>query len=103
MLGHGALIGRGTYRAWHIQGVAHTGRGTYRAGRCLSRMSLVFCDLGYFLVVELIDKIEESIKSLLYGAGVLRSRDIKNFVQRICHPPLHKMSPQEKPCSISGR
>ena len=27
----GALLGRGTYRAWHILGVAHIGRGTYRA------------------------------------------------------------------------
>ena len=40
-VGHRALIGRGTYRAWHIQGVADIGRGTYTAGRCHSRMSLV--------------------------------------------------------------
>ena len=45
-VGHGALIGRGTYRAWHIQGVAHIGRGTYTAGRCHSRMSLVSMENG---------------------------------------------------------
>jgi len=68
-VGHGALIGRGTYRAWHIQGVAHIGRGTYTAGRCHSRMSLVV----FYLLFIIFDIKYKIIDDQVFGSPRVQS------------------------------
>ena len=102
-VGHGALIGRGTYRAWHIQGVVHIGRGTYTAGRCHSRMSLVWEYLGKYKT-DFVHFWSESTKTTRSSRGkpnVCIPFNLVQFAKITCFLKVEKfLLLWPNPCSI---